>query len=61
MMRATSAATGFKRLFRIAALGPAEMREQDDLAAFVGDFGDGRRHALDARRVGDRRRSRQAR
>ena len=35
-----------------AALGPAEMRKQNDLAAFVRDFRDGRRDALDARRVG---------
>ena len=35
-----------------AALGPAEMREQNDLAALVRDLGDGRRNALDARRVG---------
>ena len=42
-----------QRLLRIAALRPAEMRQQDDLAALVGDLGDGRRHALDARGVGD--------
>ena len=35
-------------LFRIAPLRPPEMREQDDLAALVGDFGDRRRRALDA-------------
>ena len=32
---------------------PAEMREQDHLAALVGDLGDGRRDALDAGGVGD--------
>ena len=53
MMRATSAATGFSDFFRVAALRPAEMREQDDLAALVGDLGDRRRRALDAGRVGD--------
>ena len=37
----------------VAAFGPAEMREQDDLAAFGRDFGDGLRGALDARGVGD--------
>ena len=35
-----------------AALGPAEMREKNDLAALVGDLRDGRRDALDARRIG---------
>ena len=35
-----------------AALGPAEMREQNDLAALVRDFLDRRRDALDARRIG---------
>ena len=34
------------------ALGPTEMREKNDLAAFVRDFRDGRRDALDARRIG---------
>ena len=38
---------------RGAILGPAEMREQDDLGALVGQFGDGRRDALDAGGVGD--------
>ena len=42
-----------ERFLRVAALRPAEMREQDDLAALVRDLGDGRRHALDAGRVGD--------
>ena len=51
---ATSAsATGFSDSFGIAALGPAEMREQDHLAALVGDLGDGRRDALEPRGVGD--------
>ena len=35
-----------------AALGPAEMGEQNDLAALVRDFVDRRGDALDARRVG---------
>ncbi len=35
-----------------AALGAAEMGEQNDLAALVGDLRDGRRDALDARRIG---------
>ena len=35
------------------ALGPAEMGEQDHLAALVGDFADRRQHALDAGRVAD--------
>ena len=42
-----------ERLLRIAALRPAEMRKQDHLAALAGDLLDGRRDALDARRVGD--------
>ena len=37
---------GFERVFRIAAFRASEMREQDHLAALVGDFGDGRRDAL---------------
>ncbi len=44
---------GLERFLRVAALRPAEMREQDDLAALVGDLGDGRRRALDAGGVGD--------
>ena len=44
---------GLERLRRVAPLRPAEMRQQDDLAALVGDLADGRRHALDAGRVGD--------
>ncbi len=42
-----------QRVLGIASLGPAEMREQDDLAALAGDFGDGRRDALQPRGVGD--------
>jgi len=42
-----------ERILGVAALGPAKMREQDHLAALVGDFLDRRRHALDARQVGD--------
>ncbi len=42
-----------QRLLGVATLGPAEMREQDDLAALVGDFRDGRRDALQACRIGD--------
>ena len=45
--------TGFSDLLGIASLGPAEMREQDDLAALAGDFADGGRDALDARGVGN--------
>ena len=44
---------GFERVFRIAAFRASEMREQDHLAALAGDFGDGRRDALEPRRVGD--------
>ena len=50
--RASAAATGCSDSWAIAALGPAEMREQDDLAALVGDLADGRHDALDARGVG---------
>ena len=42
-----------QRLLRIAALRPPEMREQDHLAALVGDLGDGRAVPLDSGRVGD--------
>ena len=42
-----------ERIFLVAALRAAEMREQDHLGALVGDFGDGVRHALDAGGVGD--------
>jgi len=44
---------GFQRIFLIAALRPAEVRQQDHLGALVGDFGDRVRHALDAGGVGD--------
>ena len=44
---------GLERLLRVAALRTAEVREQDHLAALVGDFLDGRHDALDARRIGD--------
>jgi hypothetical protein len=40
-----------QRLFRIEALRPPEMREQDHLAAFVGDLANGRRYPLDARQI----------
>jgi len=42
-----------QRLLGIAALGPAEMREQDDLAALAGDFGDGRRDAFEPCGISD--------
>ena len=42
-----------QRLLRVRSLRPAEVGEQDHLAALVGDLGDGRRDALDAGRVGD--------
>src|SRR5664279_3295097 len=42
-----------ERIFLIAPLRAAEMREQDHLGALVGDLGDGVRHALDAGGVGD--------
>ena len=42
-----------QRLLGIAPLGPAEMREQDHLAALAGDFGDGGRDALEPCGVGD--------
>ena len=41
---------GLQRFLRVATLWPAEMREQDHLAALVGDLGDGWRGALDAGR-----------
>ena len=41
----------FERMLGLTALRAAEMREQDDLAAFVGELGDRRRRALDARRI----------
>ena len=44
---------GFQRIGLVRpALGPAEMRQQNDLAALVRDLRDGRRDALDARRIG---------
>ena len=36
-------ADGPQRIFAVGAFRPPEMREQDDLAAFVGDFDDRRR------------------
>ena len=42
-----------ERFFFVAALGPAEMREQDHLAALAGNFGDGGRDALQPGGVGD--------
>ena len=43
---------GLERFLRITAFRPAVVRKQDDLAAAVGDLGDGRGIALDARDVG---------
>src|SRR3954469_22217683 len=43
----------FERLLRVRTLRPAEVREQDHLAALVGDLDDTGRDALDAGRVGD--------
>ena len=40
-----------QRRLRIGALGTAEMRKQNDLAAFAGELGNGRRDFFDARRV----------
>ena len=40
-------------LLRVAPLRPAEMGQEDDLAALVGDLLDGRDHALEAGPVGD--------
>ena len=37
-----------QRILRIGSLGPAEMRQQNDLAALAGEFGDGRCDFLDA-------------
>src|SRR5262245_60585064 len=42
-----------ERLLRIRPFGPAQMRDQDDLATLVGNLGDGRLYALDAGEVGD--------
>ena len=44
---------GLERFLRVAAFRPAVMRQQDHLAAAVGDLDDGRGIALDARDVGD--------
>ena len=44
---------GLERILGVAALGPAEMGEQDDLAALGGNLGDGRRDALEPCRIGD--------
>ena len=44
---------GLQRILRIAALGAAEMRQQDHLAALGGNFGDGGRDAFEAGSVGD--------
>ena len=49
----SASATGFSDSLASRPFGPAEMREQDDLAALVGNFGDGRRDALEPCRVGD--------
>ncbi len=49
----SAAATGFERILRVAPLGPAEMREQDDLAALAGYLGDGRCDAFEPGGVGD--------
>ncbi len=42
-----------QRFFRVAAFRPAKMGDEDHLAALAGDLVDGRRHAGDARPVGD--------
>jgi hypothetical protein len=42
-----------ERIFLIASLRAAEMREQDHLGALVGDLGNRARHALDAGGIGD--------
>ena len=42
-----------ERSFGSRPFGRPKCDEQDDLAALVGDFRDGRRDALDARGVGD--------
>ena len=44
---------GLQQVLRIGYLRPAEMREQDHLAALVGDLGDGRRNAFEPGGVGD--------
>ena len=53
MMLGDRGGDGLERIGLVrAALGPAEMGEKNDLAALVGDLRDGRRDALDARRIG---------
>ena len=42
-----------QRILRVRSLGAAQMREQDHLAALVGQLEDGRRDFLDAGRVRD--------
>ena len=49
----SAARDGLQRFLGVASLGPAEMREQDHLAALAGNLGDGRRDALEPGRVGD--------
>ena len=44
---------GFQRILGVASLRPAEMREQDHLAALAGNLGDGRRDALEPGRIAD--------
>ena len=44
---------GLQRILRIKPLRPVEMRQQDHLAALVGELGDGRDDLLDAGGVGD--------
>ena len=39
----------FQRMLGVTSLWTSEMREQDDLAAFIGELGDRRGRALDAR------------
>ena len=41
----------FERMLGVAPLRAPEMRQQDDLAAFVGELGDRRRHTLDTCRI----------
>ena len=41
-----------QRRLRIGPLGTAEMRKQNDFAAFAGELGNGRRDLFDPRRVG---------
>ncbi len=44
---------GFERILRIAPLGSPKMRQQDHLAAFVGDFRDRRRRPFEPRPIAD--------